>query len=120
MADLRLRARRKLPRPIFDYIDGGADDEVTLARNASSFGRLELIPDCLNDVSAIRTETKLFGEAVRWPLMLSPTRLTDQALALRRQSGEMRGLRGWKAIEPGACRSSTLSCARRERRQSLP
>lgn len=76
LADMRRRARRALPRPIFDYIDGGADDEVTLARNSSAYSRLELIPDCLNDVSTIRTGTELFGETIRWPLMLSPTGLT--------------------------------------------
>ncbi len=76
VADLRLMARRRLPRPIFDYIDGGADDEVSLRRNVSAFARYELIPDVLNDVSAIRTETRIFGQASRWPLMLSPTGLT--------------------------------------------
>ena len=76
VADLRLLARRRLPRPIFDYIDGGADDEVSLRRNAAAFADYELIPDVLNDVSAIRTETKIFGQPSRWPLMLSPTGLT--------------------------------------------
>ncbi|MDH7975883.1 alpha-hydroxy acid oxidase [Sphingomonas sp. AR_OL41] len=76
VADLRLMARRRLPRPIFDYIDGGADDEVSLRRNVSAFARYELVPDVLNDVSAIRTETKIFGQSSRWPLMLSPTGLT--------------------------------------------
>ena len=89
VADLRLMARRRLPRPIFDYIDGGADDEVSLRRNVSAFARYELVPDVLNDVSAIRTETKIFGQASRWPLMLSPTGLTrmyhgDAELAVAR------------------------------------
>ena len=76
IADLRAIARKKLPRPIFDYIDGGADDEVTLQRNTSAFGNYELVPDVLTDVSRIETGTTLFGEPVRWPLMLSPTGLT--------------------------------------------
>lgn len=76
IADLRALARRRLPRPIFDYIDGGSDDEVTLRRNASAFAQYELVPDVLTDVSRIRTETTLFGERVAWPLMLSPTGLT--------------------------------------------
>lgn len=83
VADFRRLARRRLPRPIFDYIDGGADDEVSLGRNVSAFADYELIPDVLNDVSAIRTDTTLFGQPSRWPLMLSPTGLTrmfhDQA-----------------------------------------
>ncbi|VWX54221.1 alpha-hydroxy acid oxidase [Novosphingobium sp. 9U] len=69
-------ARRRLPRPIFDYIDGGADDEVSLRRNVDAFAHYELLPDVLNDVSAIRTGTTIFGQPSRWPLMLSPTGLT--------------------------------------------
>ncbi len=76
IADLRRLARRALPGPIFDYIDGGADDEVTLARNSGAFADCELIPDVLTDVSRIRTATTLFGQPVAWPLMLSPTGLT--------------------------------------------
>ncbi len=76
VADLRLMARGRLPRPIFDYIDGGADDEISLRRNISAFADYELVPDVLNDVSEIRTETRIFGQSSRWPLMLSPTGLT--------------------------------------------
>lgn len=75
IADLRALARKRLPRPIFDYIDGGADDEVTLGRNTSAFADYELVPDVLTDVSHIRTETTIFGQKVSWPLMLSPTGL---------------------------------------------
>lgn len=75
IADLRALARKRLPRPIFDYIDGGADDEVTLSRNVSAFAEYELMPDVLTDVSHITTETTLFGQKVSWPLMLSPTGL---------------------------------------------
>ncbi len=76
VADLRLTARKRLPRPIFDYIDGGADDEVSLRRNVTAFSDYELVPDILNDVSAVRTGTTLFGQPSRWPLMLAPTGLT--------------------------------------------
>jgi len=76
IADLRRLARRALPRPIFDYIDGGSDDEVTLERNMSAFAGYELIPDVLTDVSTIRTATRLFGHSVASPLMLAPTGLT--------------------------------------------
>jgi L-lactate dehydrogenase (cytochrome) len=89
IADLRRLARRRLPRPIFDYIEGGADDEVTLERNMSAFSTFEIVPDVLNDVSSIRTATTLFGEPVAWPLMLAPTGLTrmfhdDAELAVAR------------------------------------
>ena len=76
IADLRRMARGRLPRPIFDYIDGGADDEVTLARNVSAFSKYEIVPDVLTDVSSIRTGATLFGQQVAWPLMLAPTGLT--------------------------------------------
>lgn len=76
IADLRELARRRLPGPIFDYIDGGADDEVTLERNMSAFSTYEIVPDVLNDVSTIRTQATLFGETLAWPLMLAPTGLT--------------------------------------------
>src|SRR3712207_437051 len=76
IADLRRLARRRLPRPIFDYIDGGADDEVTLARNMSAFSNYEIVPDVLTDVSSIKTAATLFGQPVAWPLMLAPTGLT--------------------------------------------
>ena len=75
IADLRALARRRLPRPIFDYIDGGADDELSLRHNSAAFSAYELVPDVLVDVSRIRTETEIFGQRVRWPLMLSPTGL---------------------------------------------
>lgn len=76
IADLRKLARGRLPRPIFDYIDGGADDEVTLTRNMSAFSTYEIVPDVLTDVSSIGTAATLFGEPVDWPLMLAPTGLT--------------------------------------------
>ena len=51
--DFRKLAKKKLPSPIFHYIDGGADDEVTLNRNTSSFNDYDLVPSVLNDVSNI-------------------------------------------------------------------
>nr|WP_221364456.1 alpha-hydroxy acid oxidase [Sphingomonas jinjuensis] len=89
IADLRRLARRRLPGPIFDYIDGGADDEWSLRRNAAAFSDYELLPDVLSDVSSIRTATTIFGQPSQWPLMLSPTGLTrmfhaDAELAVAR------------------------------------
>lgn len=93
IADLRSLARRRIPRPIFDYIDGGADDEVTLERNMSAFARYELIPDVLEDVSNINMSTTLFGQPIAWPLMLAPTGLTrmfhgDAELAVARAAAK--------------------------------
>lgn len=73
IADLRRMARARLPRMVFDYIDGGADDEVTLARNASRFQDIELVWDALANVSEIDTSTTIMGEASASPFFISPT-----------------------------------------------
>ena len=93
IADLRRLARRRLPRPIFDYIDGGADDEVSLERNMSAFSTYEVVPDVLTDVSSLKTATSLFGQPLDWPLMLAPTGLTrmfhdDAELAVSRAAAK--------------------------------
>ncbi|MGA1220245.1 MAG: alpha-hydroxy-acid oxidizing protein, partial [Ilumatobacteraceae bacterium] len=59
--DLRRIARRRLPRGVFDYIDGAAEDERTLERNSSAFGRLGLRPNVLRDVSNIDTSVEFLG-----------------------------------------------------------
>lgn len=74
--DLRRIARRRLPRGVFDYIDGGAEDERSLAHNAAAFAKLEFRPNVLRDVSAIDTSTVLFGRRVSMPLVLAPTGYT--------------------------------------------
>jgi len=71
--DFRRIARRKLPSPVFHYLDGGADDEWTLGRNTSAFDDYELLPAQLSDVSNIDLKTTLFGESIDWPVMISPT-----------------------------------------------
>lgn len=73
IAELRLLARKRLPTPVFHYIDGGADDEITLARNTAAFDDYELLPSQLSDVSTIDTATTLFGQPIDWPVMISPT-----------------------------------------------
>jgi len=73
VADLRESARNRLPAPIFHYLDGGADDELSLARNSRAFDDYELLPTQLSDVSEIATTTQLFGQNIPWPAMLSPT-----------------------------------------------
>lgn len=73
IADLREAARRRLPAPVFHYIDGGADDELTLVRNTAAFDDYELLPSQLSNVSSIDMQTTLFGQPVEWPVMISPT-----------------------------------------------
>jgi len=71
--DFRKLAKKKLPSPIFHYIDGGADDEVTLNRNTSSFDDYDLVPSVLNDVSNIDMSTTVLGEKIDFPLFPAAT-----------------------------------------------
>ena len=73
LMDFRCLARRRLPAPVFHYMDGGADDEITLRRNVAAFNDYELLPSQLTDVSRIDLRTTLFGRDVDWPVMISPT-----------------------------------------------
>ncbi|MGQ0587308.1 MAG: alpha-hydroxy acid oxidase [Gammaproteobacteria bacterium] len=71
--DLRGRARRKLPAPMFHYIDGGADDEWTLRRNTTAFEQWALEPRYLVDASGVSAATRVLGCELRVPYFLSPT-----------------------------------------------
>ena len=73
IADLRLRAKRKLPAPMFHYIDGGADDEWSLRRNTQAFDDYQLLPNYLKDVSSIDLKTNVLGATLDLPFFLSPT-----------------------------------------------
>lgn len=74
--DLRRISKRRLPRGVFDYIDGGADDERSLAGNAAGFSRLEFRPNVLRDVSVLDTHVTLLGRSISMPLVLAPTGYT--------------------------------------------
>ncbi|TMG01316.1 MAG: alpha-hydroxy-acid oxidizing protein [Chloroflexi bacterium] len=65
-------ARRKLSKPFFEYIAGGADDETTLRRNREAFERIELSPRALVDVSHVDLTTSVLGQAVEMPVLLAP------------------------------------------------
>ena len=71
--DLRKAAKKRLPKTIFDFLDGGADDEVSLRHNRYSFDQYTLVPDALTDVSKIDMSTKVMGQEVSFPFILSPT-----------------------------------------------
>jgi len=73
--DFRLLARQRLPWPVFDYIDGAADDELTKARNTASFSDCDLVPDVLAGVENIDTSVTIMGRKSALPLILSPTAL---------------------------------------------
>lgn len=76
VGDLRRLAKRRLPAGVFDYIDGGAEDERSLESNVASFGRLEFRPRVLRDVAKIDTATTILGVPRPSPLILSPTGFT--------------------------------------------
>jgi len=71
--DFRKLAKKKLPAPIFHYIDGGADDEVTLNRNTAAFNDCDLVPNILASVGEPDLSTTVFGRKIDMPLFLSPT-----------------------------------------------
>ena len=73
--DFRRLARRRLPWPVFDYIDGAADDEITKRRNTAAFTECDLVPDVLAGVEQIDTSVSIMGRASALPLILSPTAL---------------------------------------------
>ena len=75
IADFRELARRRLPFPVFHYIDGGGDDERTKDRNTAAFDDVDLVPDVLVNVESLDTSVEIMGRKSALPLMLSPTAL---------------------------------------------
>ncbi len=73
--DFRRLARRRLPAPIFDYIDGGADDETTLRRNTASFEECDLVPSVLRGVEDVDLSVTVMGQKLAVPFYCSPTAL---------------------------------------------
>src|SRR4051795_2359294 len=76
VADLRRIARRRLPRGVFDYIDGGAEDERTLAANSDAFARVAYRPRVLRGIETIDPTATLLGRPLAYPLVLAPTGFT--------------------------------------------
>jgi len=73
--DFRRLARARLPFPVFHYIDGAADDEVTMRRNTAAFEDCDLVPNVLAGVEEIDTSVTVMGKRIAMPLFLSPTAL---------------------------------------------
>lgn len=73
--DFRRLAQRRLPSPIFNYIDGGADDEVTLRRNTAAFETVDLVPNVLRGVDEVDLGVTVMGQKLDLPVYLSPTAL---------------------------------------------
>lgn len=76
VADLRQAARARLPRPIWDYLEGGADSEISIARNSAAFDACPLVPRTLMGMARPDMSASLLGRRVSAPLMLSPTGMT--------------------------------------------
>src|SRR5579864_7446052 len=98
IATLSEQARRRLPRVAFDFIDGGAEDEVTLRRNRSAFDDLALVPRVLRAVSGVSAETELFGQRLRMPVLLAPA-----------GAGLVAGPLSYSAAAEGAVAAGTIS-----------
>jgi L-lactate dehydrogenase (cytochrome) len=76
VADLRRIAKRRLPGGVFDYIDGGAEDERTLAANEAAYARTSFRPRVLRGVEKVDTSSAVLGMPVDYPLILAPTGFT--------------------------------------------
>ena len=73
VSDLRTISKRRLPGGVFDYIDGAAEDELTLQRNSAAFQDVEFKPRVFRDVSSISLKSTLFGKELDFPLVMAPT-----------------------------------------------
>src|SRR6516225_9110784 len=72
IADLRRRARWRVPRFAFDFVDGGANDEVCIERNVTAFRAVELLPRYCIELKGISTEIELFGARYAAPIGIAP------------------------------------------------
>jgi L-lactate dehydrogenase (cytochrome) len=116
VADYREAARRRLPRVLFDYVDGGAYAEQTLAANTADFQALKLRQRVLRDVSSISLETELFGQALAMPLLLGPIGMAG----MYARRGECQAARAAKAAGVPFCLSSLTICDVDEVAQTAP
>ena len=74
-SDFRRLAERRLPGPIFNYIDGAADDELTRHRNTESFNACDLVPNVLKGVAEVDLSVRVMGQELAVPFYCSPTAL---------------------------------------------
>jgi L-lactate dehydrogenase (cytochrome) len=107
IADLRRAARRRLPRAVFDFVEGGAGDELTVARNRAAFDRLCFRPRVLVDVAKRDQGVVLFGEPLATPVLVSPTGMAG----LCWPRGEIAAARGAAAAGTVYTLSTHASCS---------
>ncbi len=115
ISDLRTHARRRLPRFLFDYIDGGAYAEVTLARNVDDLAAIALRQRVLCDVSAIDLSAELFGRRLDLPVALGPVGLSG----LYARRGEVQAARAAEAAGIPFCLSTVSACPIEEVRKAV-
>ena len=116
VSDYRELARRRLPRFLFDYIDGGAYDEVTLRRNVADLEAIALRQRVLRDVSQLDLGTELFGQRLSMPLALAPVGLAG----MYARRGEVQAARAAKAAGVAMCLSTVAVCSLEEVAQAVP
>ena len=76
IADLRLAAKRRIPRPVFDYVDGAADEEIAVAANVAAFRSWRFLPRVLAGVESVDTSAPVFSSTLPVPIVLGPTGYT--------------------------------------------
>jgi len=95
--DLRKLAKKRLPAPMFHYLDGGSDDEQSLRNNSDAFNAYHLLPRTLVDVSQVDLSTEILGQKIDWPVILAPTGMS-----------RLFHYRGERAVAAAAQRAGTL------------
>lgn len=105
--DYRRLAKKRLPRNLFDYIDGGAYTETTLAANVSDFEKIQLKQRVMRDVSSVDTTTELLGETLAMPLVLAPIGLAG--MTARR--GEVQAVKAAERADIPFCLSTVSICS---------
>ena len=106
-ADFRDAARRRIPRFLFDYADGGAYAEETLRRNVSDLSEIALRQRVLKDVASINLNTTLFGREIALPVVLGPVGIGG----MYARRGELQAARAAKAAGIPTCLSTVSICS---------
>jgi L-lactate dehydrogenase (cytochrome) len=107
VSDYRTLAAARLPRMLFDYIDGGSGDERTLAANRADFYKLLLRQRVMRDVSSVDTSTRIFGEVAALPVILGPVGLAG----MMARRGEVQAVRAADAAGVPFCLSTVGLCS---------
>lgn len=105
--DYQRLARRRLPRMVFDYIDGGAMDEQTLARNETDLAAIQLRQRVLNDCRDLKLSTRLFGQDLTMPVILAPVGMAG----MYARRGEVQAARAAEAAGLPFCLSTVSVCS---------